>query len=574
MKMLRKSVGKKLFALIALSLLGVILVVMTSTMFFGKIAEIANINQVAYQYEVMFYQAQADLNLFVMTGQAEVLKKINANLERCLRLDSAIGHFHNALVQGHSAKKVVADYEARHGYSATNDQTVALLRTLEGHPLREKLVQVTETGNANTRKWHDLLQRYAQETDDLQKKAILAEIDSTVVQRPQLISNFHETLKAVVVHLFSFVKKIFLLLCLIILVILATAAYFINRSITEPLKRTVDFAKGMSNGDFRKELEIKNKDELGQMAEALNTMTHSLRKMISGVIGGINTISASSTELSNIAAQLSNGSQEAANKSSSVQKSAEKMSAHMHSIASAMEESSTNTNMVASSAEEMSSTISEIANNAEKARGISNDAAGQALVASTRMNELGQAANSIGKVVETITEISEQVNLLALNATIEAARAGDAGKGFAVVANEIKELAKQTAQATHDIRAQIENIQGTTSATVSQMDTITKVINQVNELVSNIASAVDQQTAATKEIAANISQASRGIEEVNENVNHSSVMAGDISEEMAGVQQTASQISDSSSQVNSSARDLSKLSEELKGMVDRFFMVG
>jgi methyl-accepting chemotaxis protein len=82
---------------------------------------------------------------------------------------------------------------------------------------------------------------------------------------------------------------------------------------------------------------------------------------------------------------------------------------------------------------------------------------------------LGSSAKSIGNVVETITEISEQVNLLALNATIEAARAGEAGKGFAVVANEIKELAKQTAEATQDIRLKIETIQGSTEGTVTEI---------------------------------------------------------------------------------------------------------
>lgn len=93
-----------------------------------------------------------------------------------------------------------------------------------------------------------------------------------------------------------------------------------------------------------------------------------------------------------------------------------------------------------------------------------------------------------------ITEISEQTNLLALNATIEAARAGEAGKGFAVVANEIKELARQTADATSEIKEQIEGIQGSTSGTVSEIDEILKVINDVNEIVSNIATAVEEQS--------------------------------------------------------------------------------
>jgi methyl-accepting chemotaxis protein len=69
----------------------------------------------------------------------------------------------------------------------------------------------------------------------------------------------------------------------------------------------------------------------------------------------------------------------------------------------------------------------------------------------------------ISKVTETITEISEQTNLLALNATIEAARAGEAGKGFAVVANEIKELAKQTSDATQEIKRKIESVQASTT---------------------------------------------------------------------------------------------------------------
>ncbi|MBR9980345.1 MAG: methyl-accepting chemotaxis protein, partial [Desulfatitalea sp.] len=212
----------------------------------------------------------------------------------------------------------------------------------------------------------------------------------------------------------------------------------------------------------------------------------------------------------------------------------------------------------------------EIAKNSERARSISDSAARQAGETSGKMAQLGSAAQAIGNVVETITDISEQVNLLALNATIEAARAGEAGKGFAVVANEIKELAKQTAAATQDIKEKIGTIQGTTALTVKDIEEISRIITEVNDVVSGIATAVEEQSTATSEIATNVSQAAQGIQEVNTNVSQSSSVAGEISRDIASVSATANEMSTSSAQVNMSAADLSKLAEELKGMVGQF----
>ena len=120
------------------------------------------------------------------------------------------------------------------------------------------------------------------------------------------------------------------------------------------------------------------------------------------------------------------------------------------------------------------------------------------------LTQLGATADKIGKVTETITDISEQTNLLALNATIEAARAGKAGKGYAVVANEIKDLAKQTAEATVDIKNIVDNIQATSKTTEKGIEQIGTVIGEVNDIVGTVATAVEEQTAATQEIAGNI----------------------------------------------------------------------
>ena len=345
-------------------------------------------------------------------------------------------------------------------------------------------------------------------------------------------------------------------------------AAFFSRLVNNVVNGLKDIAQG--EGDLTMRLQVNSKDEVGDLARWFNTFIEKMQGIIKEIVGGVESLHSSSNELTAIARQMASGSEQTADKSGQVASAAEEMSSNMNSVAAASEQASTNVEMVAAASEQMSATINEIATNTERGQTITSDAVHQAKAVSTSVAELGKAAIDVGKVTETINEISEQTNLLALNATIEAARAGEAGKGFAVVANEIKDLAKQTADATQDIRMKIDGIQGSTNTTVAEINRIEKVIADINEIVSTVATSVEEQSTSTKEIVGNVNQAAQGIQNVNENVAQSSTVSTGIAKDVADVNAAAMEISDGSRQVNAAAGELSKLAEQQKAMVNQF----
>ncbi len=345
---------------------------------------------------------------------------------------------------------------------------------------------------------------------------------------------------------------------------------YIVRSITVPLKESSALIETLSQGDFRVKFDSDRKDEIGMMAKSLNQMVTQVGSMINNVVTGVVKLTESSRDLSSVSQQLSDAAHDTSARSSSVSAAAEEMTANFQSVSAAMEQSSSNVNTVASATEEMTATINEIAQNAEKARAISERAVNQSTQTSEEITALGESARKVSKVTETITEISEQTNLLALNATIEAARAGEAGKGFAVVANEIKELAKQTAAATVDIKNQINDMQRTTATTVVNIEKISEVIAEINSVINGIATAVEEQSAATSEISNNISQASQGISEVNSNVAQSSVVVADITRDIGDIHQKSSQVGEGSSQIQNSSKGLADLAAQLEILIKQF----
>ena len=345
---------------------------------------------------------------------------------------------------------------------------------------------------------------------------------------------------------------------------------FITRMITIPITRAVAFSKQMSGGDFTRTLDIDQQDEIGDLALALNGIVAHLGALVRQIATHVETLSASSINLEDIARQGSQSADRTSEKINSAADATRQMSANLNAIAAAIEQTSANLTTVAAATEENTVTINEIARNSDQARQISSQAVAQAKSTSDDMKRLENVTRDIGKITETISAISRQTNLLALNATIEAARAGESGKGFAVVASEIKELAHKTEQSTKAISLQIESVQQTTAGTIQGIEKISDIIDKVNGIISTIAKTIDEQSRATQEISMNVAQGSLGINEVAENVAECSQGASRIAMDISGVNLDAGQMTDNSSQLNLSARELAQIAETLKDIMNQF----
>ncbi len=348
-------------------------------------------------------------------------------------------------------------------------------------------------------------------------------------------------------------------------------ALLLARSIAGPIKDMTGAMLTLAGGDKSIAIPgVGRKDEVGEMAGAVQVFKDNMIKADElaeaqrqeqvkkeerqrAVDGYIKDFDKTVTGVLQVVASAAEELQTTAR---SMSATAAETSRQSTAVAAASEEASTNVQTVAAATEEVSSSIAEITRQVSESTRITSQAVQDTQQTDTQLQGLADAAQSIGTVVQLINEIASQTNLLALNATIEAARAGEAGKGFAVVASEVKSLANQTAKATEEISAKVNEMQGATGRSVEAVKGIGKTIGQVNEIAVAIASAVEEQGAATQEIARNVQQAASGTAEVSSNI--------------TGVTQAAGQTGAASEQVLSASAELAKNAEHLRNQVDGF----
>lgn len=375
-----------------------------------------------------------------------------------------------------------------------------------------------------------------------------------------------------------------LIFTLISIIIASIVSILYSKKLSEPINKLVDATNKASNGDLNVHVNIKEKNEIGVLANSFNSMLYSMNSLITNTKSTIDIIDDSAKNLANAtnvasstAQEVSNTVTEIANGASSQAEESEKCVELVNDLDSQFN------NLVDNSTTMMDAAKSIMNKNIEGNKSI--DILKNKSVESEKSIErienavlsLKDKVLDIGNILATITSISEQTSLLALNASIEAARAGEHGRGFAVVAEEIRKLSIQSNSSTDEIYNIVKNIQDETNSTVNIMNDVKESSLEQNNAVDTVSTSFKDISFSIDEIYCNIELISEFVSQMNnskDNILSSIESISAVSEQTAASTEEVTAASQEQTasilELSDSAKDLEVLAKRLKDEIKKF----
>lgn len=390
------------------------------------------------------------------------------------------------------------------------------------------------------------------------------------------------------VSIFNNLRTLFLkILFLTIILSLLSAiiiVYFFSKKLKNSISLIKDNLDSMANGDLTKDIEIKTKDEIEDIAYLLNAFRIKINTIFNAIKTNINEVNIESENLSHVAKEMSISSQDVSTVIHQVAESSTIQATDITNINSTFDKFGQDIDSMQKLIEtfnkrayNIKSKSNESTNNVNLLITSINDINHHFLIVTEKLHNLGSNITKINEFTNFINDIADQTNLLALNASIEAARAGEAGKGFSIVAEEVRKLAEQSKVLSENINSLLENISYETSSVINnaenvntQMSTQTSTVNDISSLFNNIAKDMEELLPEIQMVTVSVMEANNNKVSILESLENSASAAEENSASSEEISSISQELSTSAEEVAAASKKLSDTMDTIYKHVSKF----